>query len=368
MRLVFRLIVLLVLWCVSVGVCATYSFVPSVSKRQLDVTRSYEFELTAGKKNVVYLPAMMSFYGATNEQEIVSSEFEYSVKPDSVTIAADDLDMPRKYYCLTWNNAPAEPVQVQQKLQVNLLCRNKLYTTATYPCEPAILERFSNYLKDDPKGKVIVSDEALTPICEEILKHNPTSAEEVVELVCDWINDNIQFGFGTSTSSRSVLQAKKGHCEGMALLATAIVRKLEIPADVLIGKFLNSPDDCHHGYMEVYFPDAGWVFYDLSNWQRGFKIPNCLLTAGRNYRIEVDGEAEPRWIMGYFCKEKDLVKYKKPTKIPLMPIRSTPKTKDVCGVKVIAKAVPDSIRVRKRPLRDLMLDASVPPGVRPYSP
>ena len=367
MRLGFRFVVLMILWCASVAVSATYSFVPNISRRPLDVTRNYEFELTAGKKNTVYLPATMSFYGATNEQEIVSSEFEYSVNPDSVTIAADDLEMPRKYYCLTWNEAPAGLIKVQQKMKVNLMCRSKLCTTAAYPYEPKVVEPFGDYLKDDPKGRVVVSDEALDPICEEILKKNPASAEDVVELVCDWINDNIKFGM-VGGSSRKVLKEHTGHCEGMALLATAIVRKLGIPADTIISKFLNSPDGRHHGYMEVYFPDAGWVFYDLSNWQRGFKIPNCLATAGRHYRIEVEGQSEPRWVKGYFCREEDVAKYKKPAKIPFLPIRTTPETKDVYGVKVFAKPVPKSIRVRRRPLRDLLLDTSVEPGVRPYSP
>ncbi len=364
MRLGFRLGLLSVLWCVSVGICATHPFVPSVSERQLDITRDYELQLTPGVENKVYLPALMSFYGATNEQEIIGTTFKYSVEPDSVTITADHLEMPRKYYCLTWKSPPSEPIHVQQRIQVDLLCRNKLYTQAAYPYDASVLESFGDYLKDDPKGKVIVSDEALIPVCGEILKQNPASAEEVVELVCDWINDHIQFGM-VGDSSTKVLNERTGHCEGMALLATAILRKLEIPADPIVAKFIHRG---YHGFMEVYFPDAGWVFYDLSNCQRGFKIPNCLITAGQNYRIEVEGQSEPQWVDGYFCQETEIVPYKKPTRISLLSIRPTPKTKSVYGVKVIAKPVPDSIRIRKRPLRDLMLDTSVPPGVRPYLP
>ena len=353
------------LMCSTAALAATHWFVPSVSTRQIEITRAYDLDLTAGVKHDVYLPGMMSFYGATNEQEILRCDFQYSVPPDAVRIASDDLEMPRKYYCLTWNHPPAEPIHVTQTMSVELRCRNRLYTKAPYPYDPAVLEPMEAYLGDGKNGKIIVSDPNLQPICEAIMTQDPETAEQAVQLVCDWINDNIEFG-PCSASSRKVLAGQTGDCGGMAMLACAILRKMGIPSDLLIGKFFNRTSG-YHGFMEVYFPDAGWVFYDLSNWQRGFEIPNCLLTAGRNYRIEAEGQP-PRWVNGYFCRETDVKDYKKPTPVKGTPLRPGPATQEVMGVKVSDRDMPDNIRIRRRSLRDLMLDASEPPGVRQYVP
>jgi hypothetical protein len=351
------------LGCLSFGYGQTYSFKPSVARRQLNVVRAYDINLTPGKQNTVFIPAMMSFYGATNEQVILSSDFEYSVKPDAVEITADNLGMPRKNYRLTWNNPTVSTVNVRQLMKVSLLCRNKLCTKAPYPYPADVLETYKAYLKADPEEQINPDNVQLSSVCQVIAAQSST-AEDAVERICDWINDNVAFESGTRYGSDEAFQTRKANCTSMSKLACAMLRNMQIPCAVVSAKFIESSSG--HGFIEVYFPDAGWVFYDLSNWERGFKSLDCLMTVGWAYRKQVDGQ-RGQWVDGYFAEEKTIGTYADPQAIRTQAIRNTPKTKDVLGVRVAPMDTPASIRIRRRPLQELILDASVVPGVRDYT-
>lgn len=147
----------------------------------------------------------------------------------------------------------------------------------------------------------------------------------------------------------------------MSYLACAMIRKIGVPCEKVKGKFIGS--DGGHAFIEVYFPDAGWVFYDLSNRERGFKDLDCLITSGWAYWKICDGKFQ--WIDGFFCDEEDIkiykrIKYGK-------SIRKGPLEKKIHGVMVYQRDVPETIKVRHRPIRELIMDISVEPGVREYS-
>ena len=259
----------------------TQGFANERCVRKLAVVREYKIPVKAGEKNIAGLPAMMSFWGATNQQIILQSDFLYSEKPDEINVTADDLGMPRKNYELTWNAPKESTISVKQTLTVEASCNNTLYTTATLPYAGEISQRFETALAQTPA--INTENEQVDEISKAILKKTK-SAEEAVELACDWINDNIEFKSKADARSDDLLKSKKGNCTAMSKLACAIIRKMGIPAELVDGKFIGS--DGGHSYIEVYFPDAGWVFYDLSNLERGFKSPARLaLVRSSEWRI-----------------------------------------------------------------------------------
>jgi hypothetical protein len=304
----------------------------------------------------------MSFWGATNWQIVKSSEFYYSQEPDKIKVTADDRGMPRRYYKLTWNSPEEDIIRIKQTLRVQLVCMNTLFTKAQLPYSDEVLKRFSSSLGSDKKDGINPTNPQLEKICSQILKQAGKNAEDAVELVCDWINDNIEFERGQRTSDEALAQ-KKGSCTPMSKLACAMLRRMGIPAERVSGKFING--DSGHSFIEVYLPDAGWLFYDLSNWNRGFKSLDCILTAGWSYRA---GTPQfERWIDGYFCRESDVTPFRE---FPLKSqkcIRQTPLRTIVAGVSVVRSAAPSSVKKRDIPLCQLILDLDIPPGPREYS-
>jgi len=332
-------------------------------ERKLQVVRNYEVTAEVGKPVRAIVPAMMSFWGATNWQVIKTSEFQYSEAPDDVKVTADNLGELRRNYQLTWKSPKSDKITIQQTMNVELTFSNKLATAATLPYSDDVLKRFSASLAKDEKGGVNPDNKDLDPICKQILKRART-AEATVEGVCDWINDNITFVKGQRTSDEALAQ-KQGSCTPMSRLACAMLRHIGMPAEVVTAKFIGGEGG--HTFIEVYFPDAGWVFYDLSNWNRGFKSLDCLVGPGFAYAIVKPGNTQ--WVNGYFCQEKDETPYPKEEDLLKSSklLRKSPADSKILSATVFPRKTPTSIKVRQRPIRELLLDTEIPPGPRPYS-
>jgi len=347
---------------VSVLFGETYAVRDRKRSRRLQVVREYNIPVKKGYPSVAALPALMSFWGASNWQVVKSSRFAYRQKPDSIRITSDNRGMPRRYYELTWHAPETDEIRVEQVVDVELFAFNKLYTRAKLPYAEEVLQSFPSSLVSDAKQGINVGNPGLQPICDRILKRTE-EAEEVVELVCDWINDNIQFEKGQRTSDEA-FTGKKGSCTPMSKLACALLRRMGIPAEMVSGKFIGS--DNGHSFIEVYFPDAGWVFYDLSNWNRGFKSLDCLMTVGWCYRAGVPGNT--KWITGKYCKETDKKTFQKLARKSPRCLRREPRDHVVAGVQIQKSSPPKSVRTRHIPISQLIMNLEIPPGVRDCTP
>ena len=109
-----------------------------------------------------------------------------------------------------------------------------------------------------------------------------------VQAVCNWVHDQISFGYGTSTSvstAQDVLQAGKGVCRDFAHLAVTFCRALNIPTRYTFGYLpdigVPPPEDpmdfC--AWMEV-FLDGSWWTFDPRNNQR--RVGRVLIGRGRD--------------------------------------------------------------------------------------
>jgi hypothetical protein len=329
-------------------------------QRRLTVIRDYQVPVTPGKKTTVAVPAILSFWGATNQQVVLDSGFIYSVKPDSVRVTADTQDWPCRYYELTWNTPNADTLRVTQTLTVEISTTALLHTAATLPYGKDVWQAFAASLESNKT--VDLNNPAIEGIAKEI-SAKTSFAEEAVELACDWVNDHIQFQSGTAAETDTVLSTGQGNCVGMSNLVVAILRKMGIPAETVTAKFIGSQGG--HKFVEVYFPDAGWVFYDPANHNRGYKSLDCLMTVGNGFRLRND--AGPTWKQGFFCTEKDVTPYTEDDRVLPRKLRPGPRA-TVSAATVIRQAPPKGVKVRHQPLRRIILDLSIPPGRREQKP
>jgi hypothetical protein len=336
---------------------ATFAPGRTNDSRKVAITRTYTFPVAKGTKVVAAVPALMSFWGATNQQVILESQFTYSTQPDSIQITADDRGQCRRNYELTWNSPQTDSITVTQKLKVELNCTGVLKTAAKLPYPKELLDTYASSL--DKSDKINTSNPALDPVVKEIAGKS-LFAEDTVEMVCDWVNNNIKFKKGSPADSDATLKNMAASCSGMSNLACAILRKMNIPAETVSANFIGGGG---HAFIEVFFPDAGWVFYDLSNCNRGFKSLDCLLTAGYSFRVG-DGHND-KWYEGDFLDVKDAAPYKEDDALKAK-IRPQPK-EDVAGATVTHAKTPDATKVRLIPLSKLIMDLDIQPGKRDYS-
>lgn len=96
---------------------------------------------------------------------------------------------------------------------------------------------------------------------------------EAVAAVLDWIASNVRYELdrGQSQEPAAVLARRSGYCTGIARLAVAMLDALDIEAREVPGYRFESgagnegaPAQGFHRWVEVHYPDRGWVFSDPS--------------------------------------------------------------------------------------------------------
>jgi len=89
---------------------------------------------------------------------------------------------------------------------------------------------------------------------------------QVVDAIISWVRSHIDYDYYNEykTDAVSVLENRKATCAGFMQLSLALLRASGIPARYVTGAatpygFTNDPAGGGHGWIEVYYPDAGWA-------------------------------------------------------------------------------------------------------------
>jgi hypothetical protein len=135
-------------------------------------------------------------------------------------------------------------------------------------------------------------------------------AHEAANAILSWIADNLTFDTSVSVPSDalSALQYRKAYCVGYSNLAVALLRSAGIPARVAHGYLppgyewgfskeywgVKVNDGGFHAYVEIYYPDTGWVFSDAEH-SHNFVDPFHII-------LRLDGMTMPGAYQGGFLE------------------------------------------------------------------
>ncbi len=110
----------------------------------------------------------------------------------------------------------------------------------------------------------------------EIVKGEDDLNKAVYELA-EWVRNNVNYDLNTLTEeviqkSSWVLMTRRGVCDEITNLFISFCRSLGIPAKFITGiAYSNLIDDFgNHGWAEIYFPDYGWVPFDVTYGEYGW--------------------------------------------------------------------------------------------------
>lgn len=124
------------------------------------------------------------------------------------------------------------------------------------------------------------SDPSLVRLARE-LTINSRYAHEAANNILTWIADNLTFDTSITVPSDAVsaYRYRKAYCVGYSNLAVALLRAAGIPSRVAHGYLppgyewgfskeywgVKVNDGGFHAYIEIYYPDTGWVFTDAEH-------------------------------------------------------------------------------------------------------
>ncbi|MBR9699137.1 transglutaminase domain-containing protein [Candidatus Woesearchaeota archaeon] len=160
--------------------------------------------------------------------------------------------------------------------------RNKVKGKVDFPIEniPRELRKYTlpSATIDSDNGDIIILASTLASGEDDLFR--------AVHKLAAWSGTNIQYNLSTLTASVAqpaswVLRERKGVCDELTNLFLAMARSLGIPARFVSGiAYTESPLFPEkwgaHGWAEVYFPDYGWVAYDVTYGQLGFIDPTHI--------------------------------------------------------------------------------------------
>lgn len=109
-----------------------------------------------------------------------------------------------------------------------------------------------------------------------------TPGYEQVETIRHWINENIEYAYGTSNASTSAVETAEkriGVCRDFTHLGIALCRSLNIPARMVVGYLYQLKPMDLHAWFEAYVGDR-WYTFDAT--QKEAKGDRVTVAYGRD--------------------------------------------------------------------------------------
>jgi len=262
-------------------------------KGNMDSAIRYELQeqITAGegiKKLVLSFVVPQSFQSPTYSQDV--QDFKLSFRPEPQERNSRKDKRGNEIVTATWSTPPPS---VDVSLSCNATSRTSLAaieTKAPFPLSPVEAE-YQPYLV--ATDQVQAADPRIRRLAEELTQGVKTEFDAVQRII-GWVVDHVHYVTPpVRYDAIYSLESGKGNCQNYSHLSAALLRAVGIPVRIVNGVTLNQPFDINwakgvltfkmgqgrHSWVEVWFPDLGWVPFDAQN--------TVLFVSNRFIRLEV---------------------------------------------------------------------------------
>jgi hypothetical protein len=259
----------------------------------MDAVIRYEMRhsITAGESMTKLMLSFVipkSFESPTYKQQITDFKITFAPEPEETTTITDARG--NQTVSATWMRVP----QTIDAL-VSFDARTSIGLTsfeAGAPFPPAAVPGdLKVYLADS--SQVQTNDPAIRELALKLTRDVKTQFDAVQRIVT-WVVDYVRYvNPPDQYDALFALQSGTGNCQNYSHLTAALLRHVGIPVRIVNGVTLNQPFDLawekgtltfkmgqgRHSWVEIWFPDLGWVPYDPQNMQ--------FFVSSRFVRIEV---------------------------------------------------------------------------------
>jgi len=234
-----------------------------------------------------------SFQSPTYNQEIHDFTIQATIEPEHTDSWTDSYGNHIIKY--SWSK-PAKPFDVEVKLTaINRVTLEKINTSAPFPVARLSAE-FDPYLKSS--GLAPKDDPEISGKAREMAAGSETQFD-AVQKILSYIIDHVDYVLTPPDyGARYTFDTGRGNCQNYSHLAAAMMRAEGIPVRIVNGVTLKQPYDVtlgkqvltlnmaqgRHSWIEVYFPDLGWVPFDPQQTE--------LFVSNRFIRVEIGADNE----------------------------------------------------------------------------
>ncbi len=227
-----------------------------------------ELAVPSGTQRVVVeIPTSLNATLFSYSEKTVSFNVSYSKRPDDIVANNGGIRA-------TWINPPrmlSYTIDATAAVDVRV---NGLNSEAQLPVKQPADASLSKYVTP---SKYVQSQDRDIQGTARALTNNTRYESAAVASIMLWVNENIQYDLNaTSHDAAWTLHNKRGTCENYAHLSLALLRSVGIPARYVNGYLTDGEivtsdswssysyrwDAGPHSWIEVYYPDIGWVPYE----------------------------------------------------------------------------------------------------------
>ncbi|HLD12719.1 MAG TPA: transglutaminase-like domain-containing protein [Candidatus Nanoarchaeia archaeon] len=217
-----------------------------------DVTIEGTFKATTTNQGIIN--AELYYHPPTNEQQRVQEQKTYATPAARITQQATSTYI--------WQ----EPITTTYTFGTRQTITNNHYESQlhfiTYPA--IVPENLRSYTHATEKIDITP---AITQQAQTFLTTDDTYL--IVHNIANWVKNNINYSLDTLTAQATypsswVYENKRGVCDEITNLFISMVRSIGIPARFVTGLVKTNETYSGHGWAEVYYPDQGWVPYDVT--------------------------------------------------------------------------------------------------------
>ncbi|MDP2852784.1 MAG: transglutaminase-like domain-containing protein [Smithellaceae bacterium] len=262
-------------------------------KGDMASTIHYELrhQITAGdsmRKLTLSFVVPESFDSPTYKQQITNFKITFSPQAQESTTTTDARG--NKTIQATWMDVPPiidAVVSFDARTNTGL---KSMQSSAPFPAA-STPKHLTVYLQ--ASEQVQTNDPAIRELSFKLTNGVKTQFD-AVQRVVSWVVDHVRYvNPPQQYDALYSLQSGKGNCQNYSHLTAALLRSVGVPVRIVNGVTMNQPFNVvwekgtltfkmgqgRHSWVEVWYPDLGWVPYDPQNMQ--FFISN------RFVRIEV---------------------------------------------------------------------------------
>jgi len=262
-------------------------------KGEMDSTIHYELQhqIVAGdsmRKLVMSFVEPSSFDSPTYSQKITN--FKITFRPDAQEKKTLKDARGNKTIQATWTDVPGSIDAV-----VSFDAQTSTGLKAIDSVAPFPLVSVPGNLKDflQASEQVQTNDPAIGELSQKLTRGSKTQFEAVQKVV-SYVVDHVRYvNPPPQYDALYALRTGRGNCQNYSHLTAALLRNAGVPVRIVNGVTMNQPFNVswekgtltfkmgqgRHSWVEVWYPDLGWIPYDPQNMQ--FFISN------RFVRIEV---------------------------------------------------------------------------------
>ncbi len=248
-------------------------------------------QVTAGdgmKKLVLSFVVPQTYESPTYHQKI--SDFNLTFRPSPQDRKENLDERGNRVVVATWDDPPAS---VDVRLSCNAANTTNLKVLETRTPFPLtdVDPKVSVFLR--PTDQVQVNHPRIRELAAQLTSGVKTEFD-AVQRVISWVVDHVRYVTPPQQYDAVYsLESGKGNCQNYSHLSAALLRSVGIPVRIINGVTLDRSYDVkwqkgvmtfkmgkgRHSWIEVWFPDLGWVPFDPQN--------TVLFVSNRFIRIEV---------------------------------------------------------------------------------